>query len=93
MDSLSSVGVSDDEDQQEKTLSQVYDRLPEGRTPLDILRKKEERGRIGKSEHRAHRPVNNSSPHLTLPVLLSDIRHSFQAKHTFARPSRVTRRL
>lgn len=60
MDSPSSVGVSDDEDQQEKTLSQVYDRLPEGRTPLDILRKKEEREHIGKSEHGAQRPVNNS---------------------------------
>lgn len=43
------MGLSDDEDQQEKTLSQVYDRLPEGRTPLDILKKKEERERIGKS--------------------------------------------
>lgn len=43
------VGPNDDEDQQEKTLSQVYDRLPEGRSPLDILKKKEERERIGKS--------------------------------------------
>lgn len=59
MESLSSVGVNDDEDQQEKTLSQVYDRLPEGRTPLDILKKKEEREHIGKSEHRTQRPVNS----------------------------------
>lgn len=50
--SLRSVGLSDDEDQQEKTLSQVYDRLPEGRSPLEILKKKDERERIGKSEHR-----------------------------------------
>ena len=48
---MCSVGPSDDEDQQEKTLSQVYDRLPEGRSPLDILKKKEERERIGKNEH------------------------------------------
>lgn len=48
---MCSVGPSDDEDQQEKTLSQVYDRLPEGRTPLDILKKKDERQRIGKREH------------------------------------------
>uniref|UniRef100_A0A671TLY6 Rhophilin, Rho GTPase binding protein 2 n=1 Tax=Sparus aurata TaxID=8175 RepID=A0A671TLY6_SPAAU len=37
------LGPSDDEDQQEKTLSQVYDRLPEGRSPLDILKNKDER--------------------------------------------------
>ncbi|XP_069391069.1 rhophilin-2 isoform X2 [Paralichthys olivaceus] len=46
------LGPSDDEDQQEKTLSQVYDRLPEGRSPLDILKKKEERERIGKAHIR-----------------------------------------
>lgn len=48
---MCSVGPSDDEDQQEKTLSQVYDRLPEGRSPLDILKNKDERTRIGKSQH------------------------------------------
>lgn len=46
------LGPSDDEDQQEKTLSQVYDRLPEGRSPLDILKKKDERDRIGKAHIR-----------------------------------------
>ncbi|XP_054468938.1 rhophilin-2 [Anoplopoma fimbria] len=46
------LGLSDDEDQQEKTLSQVYDRLPEGRSPLDILKKKDERERIGKAHIR-----------------------------------------
>ncbi|XP_071344375.1 rhophilin-2 isoform X2 [Trachinotus anak] len=46
------LGPSDDEDKQEKTLSQVYDRLPEGRSPLDILKKKEERERIGKAHIR-----------------------------------------
>lgn len=45
---MCSVGLSDDEDQQEKTLSQVYDRLPEGHSPLDILKKKDERERVGK---------------------------------------------
>uniref|UniRef100_A0A667YJ03 Rhophilin, Rho GTPase binding protein 2 n=1 Tax=Myripristis murdjan TaxID=586833 RepID=A0A667YJ03_9TELE len=43
---------SDDEDQQEKTLSQVYDRLPEGRSPLDILKRRDERRRIGKAHLR-----------------------------------------
>lgn len=43
---------SDDEDQQEKTFSQVYDQLPEGCTPLDILKKKDERERIGKAHIR-----------------------------------------
>lgn len=46
------LGANDDEDQQEKTLSQVYDHIPDGRTPLDILRKKEERERIGKAHIR-----------------------------------------
>ncbi|XP_060898375.1 rhophilin-2 isoform X2 [Labrus mixtus] len=46
------LGPSDDEDQQEKTLSQVYDRLPEGRSPLDILKNEEERKRIGKAHIR-----------------------------------------
>uniref|UniRef100_A0AAQ5YB84 Rhophilin, Rho GTPase binding protein 2 n=1 Tax=Amphiprion ocellaris TaxID=80972 RepID=A0AAQ5YB84_AMPOC len=43
---------SDDEDQQEKTLSQVYDRIPEGRSPLDILKKKDERQCVGKAHIR-----------------------------------------
>ncbi|KAI4830248.1 hypothetical protein KUCAC02_001894 [Chaenocephalus aceratus] len=46
------LGLSDDEDQQEKTLSQVYDRLPEGHSPLDILKKKDERERVGKAHIR-----------------------------------------
>uniref|UniRef100_A0A8D0D947 Rhophilin, Rho GTPase binding protein 2 n=1 Tax=Sander lucioperca TaxID=283035 RepID=A0A8D0D947_SANLU len=46
------LSLSDDEDQQEKTLSQVYDRLPEGRSPLDILKRKDERERIGKAHIR-----------------------------------------
>ncbi|XP_066510689.1 rhophilin-2-like isoform X2 [Hoplias malabaricus] len=40
---------SDDEDKQEKALSQLYDTMPDGHSPLDILRKKEERRRIGKA--------------------------------------------
>ncbi|XP_045073445.1 rhophilin-2 isoform X2 [Coregonus clupeaformis] len=43
---------SDDEDQQEKALSQVYDAMPDGRSPLDILRKREERRHIGKAHLR-----------------------------------------
>ncbi|XP_041836688.1 rhophilin-2 isoform X1 [Melanotaenia boesemani] len=46
------LGPNDDEDQQEKTLSQVYDQVPEGRSPLDILKKKDERERIGKAHIR-----------------------------------------
>lgn len=48
--SVCSVGPNDDEDQQEKTLSQVYDNLPEGREPLDILKKQDERQCIGRTE-------------------------------------------
>ncbi|XP_008308943.1 rhophilin-2 isoform X2 [Cynoglossus semilaevis] len=43
---------NDDEDQQEKTLSQVYDCLPEGQSPLDILKRREERSRLGKAHIR-----------------------------------------
>ncbi|XP_061819639.1 rhophilin-2-like [Nerophis lumbriciformis] len=43
------VGPADDEDQQEKTLSQVYDHLPEGRSPLDILHRRAERERVGRA--------------------------------------------
>ncbi|XP_038126924.1 rhophilin-2 isoform X1 [Cyprinodon tularosa] len=46
------LGPNDDEDQQEKTLSQVYDQLPEGCSPLDILKDKDERERIGKAHMR-----------------------------------------
>ncbi|XP_035252238.1 rhophilin-2 isoform X1 [Anguilla anguilla] len=42
----------DDEDEQEKALSQLYDAMPEGYSPLDILKKKEERQRIGKAHLR-----------------------------------------
>ncbi|KAK3509912.1 hypothetical protein QTP70_019390 [Hemibagrus guttatus] len=41
--------LSDDEDKQEKALSQVYDTMPDGRSALEILRKKQERRRIGKA--------------------------------------------
>ncbi|XP_065145597.1 rhophilin-2 isoform X1 [Paramisgurnus dabryanus] len=40
---------SDDEDKQEKALSQVYDTMPDLHSPLDILKNKEERRRIGKA--------------------------------------------
>lgn len=54
------MGASDDEDHQEKTLSQVYDRLPEGRTALDLLKKKEERDRVGKTEGKASENVDKA---------------------------------
>ncbi|GAA6092983.1 rhophilin-2 isoform X1 [Tachysurus ichikawai] len=41
--------LSDDEDKQEKALSQAYDTMPDGRSALEILRKKQERRRIGKA--------------------------------------------
>ncbi|XP_067295929.1 rhophilin-2 isoform X2 [Pseudorasbora parva] len=40
---------TDDEDKQEKALSQLYDAMPEGRSPLDILKNKDDRRRIGKA--------------------------------------------
>ncbi|XP_077420134.1 rhophilin-2 isoform X2 [Vanacampus margaritifer] len=46
------MGPSDDEDQQEKTLSQVYDHLPDGCSPLDILKKPAERERVGRAHIR-----------------------------------------
>lgn len=61
------MGASDDEDHQEKTLSQLYDRLPEGCTPLDLLRNKEERDRVGKTETKILTMPN--SPHMKLPHL------------------------
>lgn len=59
------MGPNDDEDQQEKTLSQVYDQLPEGRSPLDILKKKDERHRIGK--------MNVIAPVKTLPLFVHSL--------------------
>ncbi|XP_060767993.1 rhophilin-2 isoform X2 [Neoarius graeffei] len=41
--------LSDEEDKQEKALCQVYDTVPDGRPLLEILRKKQERRRIGKA--------------------------------------------
>ncbi|XP_049573050.1 rhophilin-2 isoform X2 [Syngnathus scovelli] len=46
------MGPSDDEDQQEKNLSQVYDHLPDGCSPLDILKKTAERERVGRAHIR-----------------------------------------
>ncbi|XP_028813026.1 rhophilin-2 isoform X2 [Denticeps clupeoides] len=43
---------SDDEDQQEKAFSQVYDAMPDGHSPLDILHARAERQRIGKAHLR-----------------------------------------
>ncbi|XP_018619265.1 rhophilin-2 isoform X1 [Scleropages formosus] len=44
--------LSDDEDKQEKALSQLYDMMPGGCAPLDLLRNKEERRQIGKAHFR-----------------------------------------
>ncbi|XP_062380522.1 rhophilin-2 isoform X2 [Sardina pilchardus] len=46
------VSPSDDEDQQEKAFSQLYDAMPDGQPPLDILKSDKERERIGKAHLR-----------------------------------------
>ncbi|XP_056608000.1 rhophilin-2 isoform X2 [Triplophysa dalaica] len=43
------LAASDDEDKQEKALSQLHDAMPDGPSPLDILKNKDERRRIGKA--------------------------------------------
>ncbi|XP_048371823.1 rhophilin-2 isoform X2 [Sphaerodactylus townsendi] len=40
---------NDDEDQQEKALSQLYDHMPEGLTPLALLRDRGQRKQLGKA--------------------------------------------
>ncbi|XP_046906876.1 rhophilin-2 isoform X1 [Hypomesus transpacificus] len=52
LDHQCKLSPSDDEDQQEKALSQVYDSMPEGHAPLDILKKTDKRRRIGKAHLR-----------------------------------------
>ncbi|XP_031443371.1 rhophilin-2 isoform X2 [Clupea harengus] len=46
------VNPSDDEDQQEKAFSQMYDAMPDAHPPLDILKNTKERQRIGKAHLR-----------------------------------------
>ncbi|XP_077166262.1 rhophilin-2 isoform X1 [Paroedura picta] len=43
---------SDDEDQQEKAFSQLYDHMPEGLTPLTLLRDRDLRKQLGKAHLR-----------------------------------------
>ncbi|KAM4722537.1 rhophilin-2 [Rhinophrynus dorsalis] len=43
------LGLNDDEDKQEKALSQLYDFMPEGLTALAILKDKEQRTLLGKA--------------------------------------------
>uniref|UniRef100_A0A672QVF0 Rhophilin-2-like n=1 Tax=Sinocyclocheilus grahami TaxID=75366 RepID=A0A672QVF0_SINGR len=71
---------SDDEDKQEKALSQLYDTMPEGRSPLDILKDKEERRRIGKAHlqrsimgHEEAIRTHSRCRHLQKLDILSDI--------------------
>uniref|UniRef100_A0A8C2AHU7 Rhophilin-2 n=1 Tax=Cyprinus carpio TaxID=7962 RepID=A0A8C2AHU7_CYPCA len=71
---------SDDEDKQEKALSQVYDAMPEGRSPLDILKDKAERRRIGKAHlqrsimgHEEAIRTHSRCRHLQKLDILSDI--------------------
>ena len=54
---MPAVSPSDDEDQQEKALSQVYDSMPEGHAPLDILKKTDKRRRIGEEKHTDRKSV------------------------------------
>ncbi|XP_026070964.1 rhophilin-2-like isoform X1 [Carassius auratus] len=71
---------SDDEDKQEKALSQLYDTMPEGRSPSDILKDKEERRRIGKAHlqrsimgHEEAIRIHSRCRHLQKLDILSDI--------------------
>ncbi|XP_051756406.1 rhophilin-2 isoform X2 [Ctenopharyngodon idella] len=71
---------SDDEDKQEKALSQLYDAMPEGRSPLDILKNKEDRRRIGKAHlqrsimgHEEAIRTHSHCRHLQKLDILSDI--------------------
>uniref|UniRef100_A0A8C1A2B0 Rhophilin, Rho GTPase binding protein 2 n=1 Tax=Cyprinus carpio carpio TaxID=630221 RepID=A0A8C1A2B0_CYPCA len=71
---------SDDEDKQEKALSQLYDTMPEGRSPLDILKDKEERRRIGKAHlqrsimgHEEAIRIHSRCRHLQKLDILSEI--------------------
>uniref|UniRef100_A0A8C1QBE1 Rhophilin, Rho GTPase binding protein 2 n=1 Tax=Cyprinus carpio TaxID=7962 RepID=A0A8C1QBE1_CYPCA len=71
---------SDDEDKQEKALSQLYDTMPEGRSPLDILKNKEERRRIGKAHlqrsimgHEEAIRIHSRCRHLQKLDILSEI--------------------
>ncbi|XP_068117151.1 rhophilin-2 [Hyperolius riggenbachi] len=43
------LGPHDDEDKQEKALSQLYDRIPEGLTAMKILKDKQQRTQLGKA--------------------------------------------
>ncbi|XP_060110102.1 rhophilin-2 [Heteronotia binoei] len=43
---------NDDEDQQEKAFSQLYDHMPEGLTPLALLRDRDQRKQLGKAHLR-----------------------------------------
>ncbi|XP_067256791.1 rhophilin-2 [Chanodichthys erythropterus] len=71
---------SDDEDKQEKALSQLYDAMPEGRSPLDVLKNKEDRRRIGKAHlqrsimgHEEAIRTHSHCRHLQKLDILSDI--------------------
>ncbi|CAM4525411.1 unnamed protein product [Leuciscus chuanchicus] len=71
---------SDDEDKQEKALSQLYDAMPEGRSPLDILKNKDDRRRIGKAHlqrsimgHEEAIRTHSCCRHLQKLDILSDI--------------------
>ncbi|XP_036390949.1 rhophilin-2 isoform X1 [Megalops cyprinoides] len=76
---------SDDEDQQEKALSQLYEAMPDGRSPLDILKNKEHRQRIGKAHlrraimgHEEALRIHGLCRHLRKLDILRDI---LQASH------------
>ncbi|KAI2662562.1 Rhophilin-2 [Labeo rohita] len=71
---------SDDEDKQEKALSQLYDAMPDGRSPLDVLKDKEERRKIGKAHlqrsimgHEEAIRTHSRCRHLQKLDILSDI--------------------
>lgn len=79
------VTLNDDEDKQEKALSQLYDTMPDGRAPLEILRKKQERRHIGETLHtttllqetsqHVFLQIKCSIHYLTMDILLSHLHH------------------
>ncbi|XP_066570129.1 rhophilin-2 isoform X2 [Amia ocellicauda] len=71
---------SDDEDHQEKAMSQLYDSMPEGHSPLDILKSKDERTRLGKAHlrkaitgHEEALRINSLCRHLKKLDILNEI--------------------
>lgn len=84
----------DDEDQQEKALSQMYDYVPEGLLVLTILKDKVQRKQLGNCQFHTD---TGYSLKITFYLLSVDDNQQFlmlfQGKHTCAKPSFTTKKL